>query len=49
MNNFEELGVGKKFILGLNELNIMTTTAIQNKVIPLLINPINALLVKEQP
>jgi len=38
LNNFEELGVGKKFILGLNELNIITPTEIQKKVIPILIN-----------
>ena len=38
LNNFEELGVGKKFILGLNDLNIITPTEIQKKVIPILIN-----------
>jgi len=38
MMNFEELGVGKKFVKGLNDLNIITPTEIQNKVIPILIN-----------
>jgi ATP-dependent RNA helicase DeaD len=38
LKNFEELGVGKKFILGLNDLNIITPTEIQIKVIPILIN-----------
>lgn len=38
MKNFEELGVGKKFIQGLNDLNIITPTEIQNKVIPILIS-----------
>ncbi|MEZ5196777.1 MAG: DEAD/DEAH box helicase [Bacteroidales bacterium] len=36
MNNFEELGINRKFIKGLNELNIITPTEIQAKVIPLL-------------
>ena len=38
MNNFEELGISKNFIKGLNELGIITPTEIQNKVIPILIN-----------
>jgi len=38
LKNFEELGVGKKFVLGLNDLNIITPTEIQNKVIPILMN-----------
>ncbi len=38
LKNFEELGVGRKFILGLNDLNINTPTEIQIKVIPILIN-----------
>lgn len=38
MSKFEELGVGKKFVKGLNDLNIITPTEIQNKVIPILIN-----------
>jgi len=37
LNNFEELGVSPKFIKGLNELNIITPTEIQTKVIPLLL------------
>lgn len=38
MKNFEELGISKKFVKGLNDLNIITPTEIQNKVIPILIN-----------
>ncbi len=38
MKDFEELGVGKKFIKGLTDLNIVTPTEIQKKVIPILIN-----------
>ena len=38
LKNFEELGIGKKFVKGLNELNIITPTEIQSKVIPILIN-----------
>lgn len=38
MNNFKELGVGKNFVKGLNDLKIITPTEIQNKVIPILIN-----------
>ena len=38
MKNFEELGISKKFVKGLKELNIVTPTEIQNKVIPILIN-----------
>ncbi len=38
LSKFEELGVGKKFVKSLNELNIITPTEIQNKVIPILIN-----------
>jgi ATP-dependent RNA helicase DeaD len=38
LSKFEELGVGKKFIKGLNDLNIITPTEIQNKVIPILIS-----------
>ena len=38
MKNFEELGVGKDFVKGLNELNIITPTDIQAEVIPLLLN-----------
>ncbi len=38
LRNFEELGVSKEFIKGLNELNIITPTEIQNKVIPVLLN-----------
>ena len=38
MKNFEELGIKKNFIKGLSELNIITPTEIQNKVIPILIN-----------
>ncbi len=37
MKNFEELGIGKKFVKGLNELNIITPTEIQSEVIPLLL------------
>ncbi len=38
MNNFEELGVPKDFVKGLNDLNIFKPTEIQAKVIPLLLN-----------
>lgn len=38
MENFEQLGIGKDYIKGLNELNIITPTEIQNTVIPLLLN-----------
>lgn len=38
MKNFEELGISKNFVKGLNDLNIVTPTEIQNKVIPILIN-----------
>ncbi len=38
MENFEELGIGKDYIKGLNELNIITPTEIQSIVIPLLLN-----------
>ncbi len=37
LRNFEELGVSKSFIKGLNDLNIITPTEIQNKVIPVLL------------
>ena len=37
MKNFEQLGVKKDFIKGLNELNIITPTEIQSEVIPILI------------
>ncbi|NOR88245.1 MAG: DEAD/DEAH box helicase, partial [Bacteroidales bacterium] len=36
--NFEELGVRKDLVKGLNDLNIITPTKIQSEVIPLLIN-----------
>ncbi len=38
MKNFEELGVGKKFLKGLAELNIITPTKIQSEVIPILMD-----------
>ena len=38
MKNFEELGIRADLIKGLNELNIITPTEIQNEVIPLLLN-----------
>ncbi len=38
LNKFEELGVGKKFVKGLNDLNITIPTEIQNKVIPILLS-----------
>lgn len=37
LKNFEELGISSKFVKGLNELNIITPTEIQTKVIPLLL------------
>ena len=37
LKNFEQLGVKKDFIKGLNELNIITPTEIQSEVIPILI------------
>lgn len=38
MASFKELGVGKKFVQGLAELNIVEPTDIQSRVIPLLLN-----------
>ncbi|RLD78615.1 MAG: ATP-dependent helicase [Bacteroidetes bacterium] len=38
LSNFEELGIPKDFVKGLNDLNIFTPTEIQAKVIPLLLN-----------
>ena len=38
LKNFEELGISKNYIKGLNELGIITPTEIQNEVIPLLLN-----------
>ena len=38
LENFKELGISNGFIKGLNELNIITPTQIQAKVIPLLLN-----------
>ena len=37
MGNFKDLGITDNFIKGLNELNIITPTEIQNEVIPLLL------------
>jgi len=37
LGNFKDLGVDSGFIKGLNELNIITPTEIQNEVIPLLL------------
>jgi len=38
LKSFEELGIGKDFIKGLNELKIINPTEIQEEVIPLLLN-----------
>jgi ATP-dependent RNA helicase DeaD len=38
LKNFKELGVSKNLIKGLNDLNIITPTEIQNNVIPILLN-----------
>ncbi len=38
MGNFTELGIKKEFIKGLKELNIVTPTEIQAKVIPMVLN-----------
>ena len=38
MKNFEELGISKELVKGLNELNIKTPTKIQSEVIPFLLN-----------
>ncbi len=38
MKNFEQLGIKKDFVKGLNELDIITPTEIQSEVIPLLVN-----------
>ena len=38
MKNFEELGIGKGFVKGLKELNIITPTEIQYEVIQVLLN-----------
>ncbi|MCF8372584.1 MAG: DEAD/DEAH box helicase [Bacteroidales bacterium] len=37
MNTFEELGIGKDYVKGLTELNIITPTEIQSAVIPVLL------------
>jgi ATP-dependent RNA helicase DeaD len=37
LENFKDLGIDNDFIKGLNELNIITPTEIQNEVIPLLL------------
>lgn len=37
LKTFKELGIGKSFIKGLNELNIVTPTQIQEEVIPILL------------
>jgi len=37
LKNFEDLGIRKDFIKGLNELGIVTPTLIQTKVIPVLL------------
>lgn len=37
MKNFEQLGVGKKFVQGLKDMKIETPTQIQSEVIPLLL------------
>jgi ATP-dependent RNA helicase DeaD len=37
LENFVELGITKNFVKGLNDLNIITPTEIQSKVIPLLL------------
>jgi ATP-dependent RNA helicase DeaD len=38
LKNFEELGVAKKFVQGLNDMNIVNPTEIQEKVIPILLS-----------
>lgn len=38
VKSFDELGIPKDYIKGLNELNIINPTEIQNEVIPLLVN-----------
>jgi len=38
LKNFEELGIGKGFVKGLKELNIITPTEIQQEVIQVLLN-----------
>ncbi|MGB0888045.1 MAG: DEAD/DEAH box helicase, partial [Vicingaceae bacterium] len=38
MENFKDLGIKDSFIKGLNELNIVTPTEIQNEAIPLLLS-----------
>ena len=38
MKNFEELGISKNLVKGLNDLNIIIPTEIQSEVIPLLLN-----------
>ncbi len=48
MKNFEELGVGKSYIKGLSELNILKPTNIQREVIPLLLNSDKDLIGKAQ-
>jgi len=48
LKNFEELGISKKYIKGLNELGIVTPTAIQSKVIPILRESITDLVGQAQ-
>ena len=48
MKNFEELGISKKYIKGLNELGIITPTSIQSKVIPILLNSMTDLVGQAQ-
>ena len=38
MKNFKELGIHKSFVKGLTEMKIVTPTAIQEQVIPILLN-----------
>ena len=48
MKNFETLGIGKGFVKGLNELNIVTPTEIQKEVIPLLLSTKTDLVAQAQ-
>lgn len=48
MENFEQLGVRKDLIKGLNELNILVPTEIQAEVIPVLLNSVTDLVGQAQ-
>lgn len=48
MKNFKELGISSDFVKGLNELNIVVPSEIQNQVIPILLNTTTDLIGQAQ-